>query len=169
MISGDRQRISGGDVGAHVQKGFWFVGFVSLTVAFAEIEATGLARAQAGSTGGVLGKTDKSASGGEEQTTNPPPPVKRALNHTSEPKSSRCPNIVGVWDSWASGLFGKADATFNKDGTAMHRSGISGKWWCDNGHLWLKWTTSDPHEVQLVGGGKKIIVASDGHLVFSRE
>jgi len=51
----------------------------------------------------------------------------------------------------------------------MHRSGISGKWWCDNGHIWLKWTTSDPHEVQLVAGGKKIIVVSDGHLVFSRE
>jgi len=161
--------ISEVDVGTHMQNGFCFAGFVWLTVAFAEIEEVRLALAQAGSIGGVLGKTDKSASGGEEQTTNPSPPAKRSLDHLSQPKPSKCPNIVGVWDSWASGLFGKADATFNKDGTSLHRSGISGKWWCDNGHIWLKWTTSDPHEVQLVAGGKKIIVVSDGHLVFSRE
>jgi len=86
---------------------FRSVGIAFAAALFAQVDATTTdALAQAGSIGGVLGKTDKSASGGEEQTTNPPPSVKRALNHPSEPKPSKCPNIVGVWDSWASGLFG---------------------------------------------------------------
>jgi hypothetical protein len=142
-----------------------FIGAVFLIAMFVPTSAL----AQAGSIGGSIGKTDKSVSGGEEQTQKPSRPVTRAHNHSSEEKPKACPNIVGIWDSWASGLFGKSDTTFNKDGTASHRSGITGKWWCDNGHIWLKWTTSDNHEIKLTAGGKKIVVVSDGHLVFSRE
>jgi hypothetical protein len=37
------------------------------------------------------------------------------------------------------------------------------------GTFGLNGTTSDDHEIKLTGGGTKIIVVSDCHLVFSRE
>jgi hypothetical protein len=81
----------------------------------------------------------------------------------------RCPNITGTWNSWASGLFGKADATFNKDGTCVHRSGIKGKWWCENGQLRMAWGGENPKTFRLSPDGRRIIHIADGAVGFSRD
>ncbi|MBI4275518.1 MAG: hypothetical protein HY659_12555 [Rhizobiales bacterium] len=117
--------------------------------------------AQAGSTGGTIGKQGKSISGGEDE--NPPrQPAPPSGQRTS------CPNIVGVWNSWASGLFGKADTTFGNDGTAKHRSGIPGTWKCESGQLVMTWGSGGVEHFTLSPDRKKII-RSDGAVGFSRD
>lgn len=145
----------------------WFVGSMLVITAFVSIATQRPALAQAGSIGGTIGKTDKSASGGQERPERPNqtirPHQKEAVETTTvQKKATGCPNIVGAWDSWASGIFGKGDATFNEDGTATHRSGIPGKWWCENGQLHIEWADGRPGLVKVSRDGKKIISAGGG-------
>lgn len=98
----------------------------------------------------------------------PPKPTEPKENAPKELKE-RCPNITGTWNSWASGLFGKADATFNKDGTCVHRSGIKGKWWCESGQLRMAWGGENPKTFRLSPDGKRIIHIADGAVGFSRD
>jgi len=125
-----------------------------------------------GSTGGTLGKTDQSISG--DQRRPPPPakssPPKKAAAPGPQPeKGGRCPNIVGVWNSWASGMWGKGDTTFKSDGSATHSPGGAGKWWCANGQLHIDWGGSGkPGPVRLSADGKKML-GSDGGIHMSRD
>jgi hypothetical protein len=126
---------------------------------------------QAGSTGGTIGKHDKSVSGGDDQERRPEPNAKRRQSATARPDGGHgkgCPDITGVWNSWASGMFGKGDATFNKDGTATHKSGIPGTWRCENGQLRMGWNHKEPSPASITTDGKTII-DSDGKVVFSRD
>jgi len=127
------------------------------------------ALSQAGSTGGIIGKHGKSVSGGEEPAK---PPRKRssasAEGGARKKTASRCPNIVGTWNSWASGLFGRGDTTFSKDGTATHRSGIVGKWFCEKGKLHIEWPDAKPGIVTMSDDGKRLIT-SDGNVHMSRD
>ena len=110
-----------------------------------------------GSVGGVIGKQGKSISGGDEA---PAPRPTAAPNRPSNPETaarSRCPNIVGIWNSWASGLFGKSDTTFNGDGTSIHKSGIAGKWWCETGQLRMSWGGETPKTFRLSDDRRQII------------
>jgi hypothetical protein len=63
--------------------GLWILAFVWPIALFAEVEGPTLAFAQAGSTGGAIGKTDKSVSGGESATaqggTAPAKPTSHSL------------------------------------------------------------------------------------------
>jgi hypothetical protein len=66
-------------------------------------------------------------------------------------------------------MFGKGDATFNSDGTAMHGSGIPGKWGCEDGHLFIRWAIDGrPGEVKLSRDGKKV-TTPDGGVHMSRD
>jgi hypothetical protein len=76
------------------------------------------ALAQAGSTGGSIGKQDKSMSGGEEAdraraATHPKQPAAKA-RETSSGRS--CGRIVGRW-SW---YLGTSEVVMYKDGSAGH-------------------------------------------------
>jgi hypothetical protein len=59
--------------------------------------------------------------------------------------------------------------TFNKDGTAYIAAELPENGGETMGTFGLNGTTSDDHKIKLSGGGTKIIVVSDCHLVFSRE
>jgi hypothetical protein len=138
------------------------------------------AQVQPGSTGGSIGRQGKSISGDEQTpsgTTAPTiqqaPQKKQKLApvtpaNTEKQTIARCPDIVGAWNSWASGMFGKGDATFNRDGSAVHRSGISGKWWCENGQLHIDWSDGKPGIVRVTANGKQII-NRDGGIHASRD
>src|SRR5580704_8701764 len=101
---------------------------VALSVPF-----TGTAFAQAGSTGGTVGKQDKSVSGGEE------PAAPRSQMHRSatapvagKARSSGCGNVVGTY-KWAMGT-----TVINADGTATN--GVNhGKWTCAGGQVTITW------------------------------
>jgi hypothetical protein len=133
--------------------------------------------AQAGSAGGyvtppaTLGKRDKSVSGGAPEpapVVRPKPEAARPARprQAARPAAARCPNIAGVWSSWASGVMGKGDTTFGSDGSAFHRAGIRGKWWCEAGQLHIEWPDGRPGLVMLSGNR---IVGPDGKVHMTRD
>ncbi len=122
--------------------------------------------AQAGNVGGTIGNRDKSISGEKPATPRRAAPATRkataAAKDEVKSKGKRCPSIAGAWNSWAAGLFGKGDAVFGKDGSATHRSGITGTWRCENGQLHITWSDGKPGLVHLSPDGKKITNAAGG-------
>jgi hypothetical protein len=93
----------------------------------------GAAFAQAGSTGGTVGKTDKAVSGaGEEQA---PAPRRNSTSAKAAPveKNSRC-NVVGTWSASWQGIGAGSDVWIIKsDGSASATSGYQGTWTCTDG------------------------------------
>jgi hypothetical protein len=96
--------------------------------AFANVSS---ALAQAGSTGGTIGKQDKSISGRTE------PDRPRVARHSKRPATnsqeissgSACSRIVGTW-KWGGG-FGLTEMVFNQNGTVRQSlTGSTGSWSC---------------------------------------
>jgi hypothetical protein len=107
------------------------------------VATTGTALAQAGSTGGTLGKTDKSASGGEEAP--PRSDVKaegkvRRPSAESEGQKSSCRSAVGTW-AFSNG----ASVVFKAGGAATASNGPVGKWSCDGGMVTINWGSWTDH------------------------
>ena len=129
-----------------------------------------MAFAQAGSTGGTIGKTDKSLSGGEEQRQ----PVKRNSgdrNATAAPAT-----ISGKW-SWQAKCEGGSTSTGdfnfdqNTDGTfsgschsisgAVPCSAISGRLTGNKATFTVRWWDvlgghENPYEFTIAGGGQSM-------------
>jgi hypothetical protein len=121
--------------------------------------------AQGGSTGGSIGKQNKSVSGGESDAPAPRPLKKGVARHPdrpNKPPKSGCPSIVGAWNSWSSHIFGSGDAVMDADGTAKHASGITGRWHCDNGQLYIEWSDGKPGPVRVSADGKRVFNSSGG-------
>lgn len=137
---------------------------LALMVLLLSFACANSALAQAGSAGGSIGKQGKAVSGGEDDQ---PSRRKTPIKKQHERKQSRCPNIVGIWSSWASGLFGRNDTTFKRDGTAFHRSGIPGTWQCDSGRMIIHWSGGEKHTVTFSSDGKEVF-KTDGTRVFHR-
>jgi hypothetical protein len=132
------------------------------------------ALAQAGSTGGVIGKQGKSVSGGEEAATPKPEATAPAQRKPApdraaarQPAKSGCRSIAGTWN-WSGGLFGRNDTVFNSDGTARHKSGIVGTWTCTGGDIYLHWRNWWQGTLQLSADGRRLIDARNGKVAFSR-
>jgi hypothetical protein len=142
--------------------------------------------AQAGSTGGTIGKQDKSASGGEVRvpTRAHRAPLARKhhvavreqraprarKHHVSEaaPARASCRNVTGTW-SWTAGWFGKNDTAFRNDGTAYHIAGIPGTWTClGDGVIFVDWTNWNHYKLKLSPDGKKLLDPNSGGASFVR-
>jgi hypothetical protein len=133
----------------------WFLGGMVL-LAILTMPPSVLAQ---GSTGGTIGKQNKSVSG-SDQASPPRPeahkPVARS-NPAQETKPSGCGNFFGVWTSGGgSWLYGKNDTTFSANGTARHSSGIVGTWTCQNGEIVLIWKDWDNDRIKLSADGKRL-------------
>lgn len=138
------------------------------------------ALAQPGSTGGIIAKQGKSASGGDQPTkshravsaTKHGKITAATVNDTGsrDTKEASCANkIVGLrWSSWASGLFGAGDTTFYSNGTAMHSSGITGMWRCEGKEFVLKWSTTDWGHLAPSADGKHLADPTTGKVWFTR-
>jgi hypothetical protein len=107
--------------------------------------------AQAGSTGGTLGNTDKSISGDREQPRQPAeprqhhsPPQAKASPKAQETKHTSCRDIVGRW-SWVVGTV----TTFNGDGTATNNAGFTAKWICADGVVVVTWNHGVTNKVEI--------------------
>src|SRR6202035_3328078 len=104
------------------------IGIALLTLSHLAFANASSALAQAGSTGGIIGKQDKSITGVEE--ANRPraaPHPKRAVTNSHETSSgAACSRIVGTW-SWAYGL---TKMVFNQIGTVRNSTGTTGSWTC---------------------------------------
>jgi hypothetical protein len=133
----------GGSMGKSIARGI---------VAFAVLAITATSNAafaQAGSTGGSIGKQDKSISGGEG--ANKP----RVASHSKQPVASGkdCSAIAGTW-SW---YLGVTEMTFLEGGTWRSSSGITGPWNCIG-----------PRTAVTISEGSKsqYVIAQDGKTMF---
>jgi hypothetical protein len=133
------------------------------------------AAAQAGSAGGTIGKQEKSVSGGEESEVSRPAKSQRQGQNKRGPTTASgrnseasCRSIVGVWTSWAAGIYGRNDTRINPDGTIQHPSS-KGTWSCSGGeyvHVWDAFGLRGPY--RLSPDGKRLIKIEDGSVSFSR-
>jgi hypothetical protein len=109
--------------------------------------------AQAGSTGGTIGKQDKSISSGEElQAPVPRRPRSKPPNSTATKQSEDgrgCGRIVGAW-KWSNNV----DVVVKPDGTADATDGGHAILTCDSGMYVFKWSG--------VGNMSRLTLAADG-------
>jgi hypothetical protein len=102
-----------------------------------------IALGQAGSIGGTVGKTDKSASGGEDRT---------GRSTLTKPghnvKGSPCAKAVGVW-AWFDG----GTAIIKSDGTATGGT-VTANWSCINGQVVITWSN---------GYNDRLSISADGN------
>jgi hypothetical protein len=111
------------------------------------VAADGNAFAQAGSTGGTIGKTDKSASGGDKETEPQRRSIRPSKARTKE--ASSCARLVGVW-SWYTG----GDVTFKSGGTFVQpEKSLTGTWTCKNDYVVMLWSHGYTDRVTLSRDG----------------
>jgi len=114
------------------------------------VAADGQAFAQAGSTGGTIGKTDKSASGGENST--------RPSNRSRPTTASGC-SVAGAWLwKWQGQT---TVVTLNGDGTATATNANSGSWTCTGRTVVIHWIASTDTLV-LSSDGKSLTGSTTG-------
>jgi hypothetical protein len=108
------------------------------------IALAGAAIAQAGSTGGTLGNTDKSISGERREEPSSERKSRERVTHTPKrgnAENGPCQKVVGSW-SWV--VIGVTDhATFFADHTAIHTQGGAGHWSCSDGQYQVTWTRTN--------------------------
>ena len=135
----------------------WII-LVPLGIALSATGASG-AFAQAGSTGGTIGKTDKSISGDREEPRHEraEPRKKPAPKETSHTASgSSCRNIVGTW-KWYLGL---SQTTYLADGTSRSTFGTTGTWQCAGNGISGEWSNGSIKE--------HYVLSPDGDILFVR-
>jgi hypothetical protein len=111
--------------------------------------------AQAGSTGGTLGRTDKSVSGGDEPTRDRSASRKSAAAKPAEHKQAGndCNRVVGVWQwRW---LNETSVVTLNANGTGSSAHGFKSTWTCSNRTAVIRWPMAQDTMV-LSSDGKKL-------------
>lgn len=127
---------------------------VAITCLIALLATDQMAFAQAGSIGGTIGKTDKSASGGEGQPHSRAKPQKDKTDATRAIRSSSCRDIVGTW-KWYLGL---SETTFLADGSARHSAGATGKWQCVGSAISAVWSNGVKEHYVLSPDGNSLSV-----------
>jgi hypothetical protein len=116
------------------------------------------AMAQAGSTGGTVGKQDKSVSGSEEPVT----PKTRSHKAASPPteaksKSSGCGKVAGTY-KWLLGTINVMKA----DGTTTLSNGPQGTWTCSNGQVTIVWNNGATDRLTPTSSGFSVININSG-------
>ena len=92
------------------------------------------ALAQAGSTGGTIGKTDKSQSGGQLPSAQPEPQPRKQTGSSRNAAVSPCSRMPGSW-SWFNGV----TVVIRPDGTASDGPHTA-KWSCASGAVVMRWS-----------------------------
>jgi len=114
--------------------------------------------AQAGSTGGTIGKQDKSVSGGDEAVRpHAAPRSKRSATPNVASSGSSCSRIVGRW-TW---YLGVTEMTFNQNGTVRQSvSGHKGTWACAGAVVTSVFDTGDRDRIVLSNDGNSASVTT---------
>jgi hypothetical protein len=102
--------------------------------------------AQAGSTGGAIGKTNKSQSG-ETPSIREVPKLHKQASSPRNIDGSSCGKMPGVW-SWFNG----GDVIVKSDGTMTHNS-ESGTWSCKNDKIVMFWKEGWTDRLTLLRDG----------------
>jgi hypothetical protein len=116
--------------------------------------------AQAGSTGGTLGNTDKSISG--ERREEPPthqksrerePPAARKASQGAPVarNASACGRIVGTW-KW----FNDVGVVFKPNGAGEATNGTTATWVCDGGIYKVTWSAGNVDRITIAADGQTL-------------
>ncbi len=119
------------------------------------------ALAQAGSTGGVIGKQEKSISGGVEADRPPAAPRSKrpAANSREASSGAACSRIVGTW-KWGGGL-GLTQMVFSQNGTVRQSlTGSSGSWSCAGTMVKTAFTNGSTDRITLSRDGNSAAVVT---------
>jgi hypothetical protein len=133
------------------------------------IPTVALAQLQPGSTGGTIGKTDKSISGGEEAAEplqSLPRRDKRAAkppNEASgETRGSSCGRIVGTWN-WVLGL----TVVIKSNGSITASNGLTATWRCNGSQYSFAWSNNITDRVSLSTDGNRLDAVNSVGIHFS--
>jgi len=143
-----------------------FIGLTLLALSYLAFANASSALAQAGSTGGTIGKQDKSISGGgEADTARAGPQLKRsATKSQGTPSSHSCNRIVGNW-TWYLGL---TETVFNQNGTAQNVAGkATGTWTCTGGRAVAKWSTGYVDRMSISSDGDSLSITNNLGVAFT--
>jgi hypothetical protein len=136
--------------------------------AFASLTGVRSALAQAGSTGGTVGKTDKSLSGGEDARPTSQP---NSQAHVRQPTTKEqrtggsCGKIVGTW-AWHY-LLGTSETVFRSDGTASNSGGITNTWTCAGSIIVATWSHGFVDRIKVSPDGSSLSITNNIGQSFS--
>jgi hypothetical protein len=138
------------------------IGIAGLLAVFAALVSVSPALAQAGSTGGTIGKQGKSASGDEEAKK---PRASGGIG-TSAGKSRRtadrpCDKIVGKW-RWVYGT----EAIFDQNGTGRH-FGSTANWTCTDGVVIATWNSGWVDRITISADGNSLSIVNNAGITFA--
>lgn len=146
----------------------------ALLGALAVVASTYIAAfAQAGSTGGTLGNTDKSISG-ERQEEPSSQPKSREAKPRAAPKEPRnalasrntgCQGIVGTW-AWHY-VLGTTETVFNSDGTGTSSTGLTNSWVCSGSLVTIKWSHGFTDRAEISRDGRSLSITNNTGQSFS--
>jgi hypothetical protein len=118
--------------------------------------ADGIAFGQAGSTGGTIGKTDKSASGQDSSAVR-----SNSRPHRQQPDGS-CRRIAGTW-SWVWGT----ETVFQANGTGRNSSGDENKWHCADGLVVATWNSGYIDRITIAHDGNSLLITNNRGATFA--
>jgi hypothetical protein len=127
--------------------------FAAIVVCAAIVAAVpGKAMSQAGSTGGTVGKQDKSVSGTEtgEPRQSSPKARRQASAAAKDSNEGSCGKFVGTWE-WSH--IGIVTVVFNADGSASGSNGVHGSWGCSGGVLTVTWSDGLTYRLAISSDG----------------
>jgi hypothetical protein len=143
-----------------------------LAVVFASVILTMPAAvlAQAGSTGGTIGKTEKSISGGDEQNDSQRrlegKKPSRSPVASERPTGNSCQKLVGRW-AWHYTL-GTTETTFSPGGTGKNApTGLTNTWTCSGGIATVKWSHGYTDRATISRDGSSLSILSSSGESFS--
>jgi hypothetical protein len=144
-----------------------FIGIALLALSHLTFANLTSAFAQAGNTGGTIGKQDKSISGGEQANT-PRAALhpKQSITKPRETSSGNsCNRIVGTW-TWYLGL---TETVFFKGGTARNSFGPTGTWSCASTTINVVWDNGVREHYSISQEGSSMVVSSSwgGGITFT--
>ena len=128
--------------------------------------ASGIAQVQPGSTGGSVGKQDKSISGGGSLEVPGPTPREAKPHQTTKTspgkENSSCGRIVGTWKMGAG-----IRVVVKRDGTAHHDFAGNGTWKCDDGQYVFVWSNGITDHMSVSADGASIAGTNSVGMTYS--
>ena len=117
------------------------------------------ALAQAGSTGGTIGKQNKSISGGvnAEPRSAAPPPKRPATKAQDTSSDHSCNRVVGNW-TW---YLGQTETVFNRGGTARNSGGVTGTLTCIGGKVVATWSNGFVDRMSISNDGDSLSITNN--------
>jgi hypothetical protein len=141
----------------------WMIA-AALAISFPALGASG-AFAQAGSTGGTLGNTDKSISGERQEPQEPKSRAPRASRDALVPRNAGCQRIVGTW-AWHY-VLGTTETVFASDGTGTSSTGLTNTWTCSGSLATIKWSHGFTDRAQISPDGRSLSITNNAGQSFS--